>query len=144
MDYSDSVMYQLLALFIYEFDRRIGYLKRYERITEADMPKDGLYYGCQAVRGNGDKLNFLREWLGDEVAGYEVLIDHYLVHHKVGLIKKQPNGRLQGGIATLISDLRGKYGDDDLALVKQISGRNGAPTWLPLRSNSEVTALLLS
>ena len=80
-DYSDSVMYQLLALFIYEFDRRIGYLKRYERITEADMLKDRLHHGRQAVRGNGDKLNLLREWLGDEVAGYEVLIDHYLRKH---------------------------------------------------------------
>lgn len=119
MDYSDSVMYQLLALFIYEFDRRIGYLKRYERITEADMLKDRLYHGRQAVHGNGDKLNLLREWLGDEVAGYEVLIDHYLMHHKEGLIKKQPNGKVQGGIATLISQLRGKHGANDLALVNK-------------------------
>ena len=116
-DYSDGVMYQLLALFIYEFDRRIGYLKRYARITEADMPKDWLYPGRRAVRGKGDKLKLLREWLGDEVAGYEVLIDHYLMHHKEGLIKNNSSGTLQGGIATLIFHLRGKYGADDLALV---------------------------
>jgi hypothetical protein len=51
MDYSDVVMYQLLALFIYEFERRIGYLKRYESITEADMPKDWLHPGRIRVRG---------------------------------------------------------------------------------------------
>lgn len=116
-DYSDVVMYQLLALFIYEFDRRIGYLKRYERITEADMPKDWLYPGRKAVRGKGDKLNLLREWLSDEVAGYEVLIDHYLMHYKEGLIKKCSSGNRQGGIANLLAHLRGQCRTEDHELV---------------------------
>ncbi len=116
-DYSDVVMYQLLALFIYEFNRRIGYLKRYERITEADMPKDWLYPGRKALRGKGDKLNLLREWLSDEVEGYEVLIDHYLMHHKEGLIKKCSSRNLQGGIGNLLAHLRGQCSTEDYALV---------------------------
>lgn len=107
-DYSDVVMYQLLSLFIYEFNRRIEYLKRYERITEEDMPKDWLYPGRPAVRGNGrstDIGQLLRKWLRDEEAGYEVLINHYLMHHKTGLITKNASGRLKGGITNTMHKL---------------------------------------
>lgn len=116
-DYSDVLMYQLLALFVYEFDRRIGYLKRYEHITEAGMPKEWLYPDRKAVRGQGDKLDLLRAWLSDEEVGYEILIDHYLLHHKVGLIKKYSKGTLRGGIANLLGCLRGRYQAEDRALV---------------------------
>lgn len=108
-DYSDVLMYQLLSLFIYEFERRIEYLKRYERITEADMPKDWLYPGRRPVREKGrlvDTGQLVREWLQDEDAGYEVLIDHYLIHHKAGIIRRNGSGNFRGGIATLINTLR--------------------------------------
>ena len=108
-DYSDVVMYQLLSLFIYQFDRRIKYLKRYERITEVDMPKDWLYPGRIPIRGKGalrDTVQLVRQWLQDEDTGYEVLIDHHLMHYKAGLIRRSESGALHGGIATTLHNLR--------------------------------------
>ena len=107
-DYSDVVMYQLLSLFIYEFERRIGYIKRYESITEADMPKDWLYPGRIPVRGKGslrDTVQLVRQWLQDEDAGYEVLIDHYLIHYKAGSLTRNRFKSLQGGIASTLKHL---------------------------------------
>lgn len=108
-DYSDVVMYQLLALFIYEFKRRIGYLKRYQSITEADMPKDWLYPGRIPVRGKGslrDTVQLVRQWLRDEDGGYQVLIDHHLTHYKAGLIRRDKGGSLSGGITNILKGMR--------------------------------------
>ncbi len=124
-DYSDVVMYQLLSLFIYEFNRRIEYLKRYERITEGHMPTDWLYPCRRGVRGKVRSIDIgqlLRKWLRDEEAGYEVLIDHYLIHHKAGLIKKNASGRLTGGIATMMHGLGNRH---EHALVSQFQAEMG-------------------
>lgn len=128
-DYSDVVMYQLLSLFIYEFERRIGYLKRYERVSETDMPKDWLYPGRKPVRGNGrlfDTGQLTRLWLQDEDAGYEVLIDHHLMHHKAGLLRRDRHGTLQGGIQTALASLRShSIMGGDAALVSRFQTEIG-------------------
>lgn len=108
-DYSDAVMYQLLSLFIYEFERRIGYLKCYEQCSEADLPKDwSLRRGkpAKVAEGGVDKGQLVRLWLKDEDAGYEAIIDHYLMHHSAGLIRRNRFGNLQGGIASTLQGLR--------------------------------------
>lgn len=128
-DYSDVVMYQLLALFIYEFDRRIGYLKRYERISEADMPNDWIYPGRRRVKGKGglfDTTQLLRQWLQDEEAGYVVLLDHYLMHFKAGLICRNKFGGLRGGIANMMPTFRNQNGCmGDSALVSKFLAEMG-------------------
>ncbi len=94
-DYSDVVMYQLLALFTFIFEQRIGFLKRYEQVTEADMPQDWIYPGRKkkfpARVGNSvrvgcltDKTQLLEKWLRDEDDGYEIIINHFLVYYKLG------------------------------------------------------------
>jgi hypothetical protein len=52
----------------------------------------------------------VREWLRDEDAGYQILIDHHLMHYKAGLIGKGESGALSGGITTTLRSL-GKSGD---------------------------------
>lgn len=98
-DYSDAVMYQMLAQFIYTFERRIGFLKHYEKITEADMPADWLYPGRKKVYpsriGKGNKQSsaghfteqtlLLEKWLRGEDGGYETIINHCIVYYKAGL-----------------------------------------------------------
>lgn len=128
-DYSDVVLYQLLSLFIYEFHRRIEYLKRYERMTEAKMPKDWLYPGRRGVHGIGRSIDtgqLLREWLCDEGTGYEVLIDHYLMHHKAGLIKRTKFGYLDGGMLAMMRHFRAR-GETALAskFLAEMGRRHG-------------------
>jgi hypothetical protein len=95
-DYSDIIMYQLLALMIEGFQRRIGYLKHYKSLTASDMPKDWIYPGRKnsflpsIKRGNkttwaAETTKLLSNWLNDEEEGYQILIDHYIMHHKAGL-----------------------------------------------------------
>lgn len=97
-DYSDVVMYQLLALFIFIFEQRIGFLKRYEQVTEADMPEDWIYPGRKKAfstrvgksvraRSLSDMTRLLEKWLRDEDDGYEIIINHCLVHHKLDFQK---------------------------------------------------------
>lgn len=108
-DYSDVVMYQLLSLFTYEFERRIGYLKRYEHISESDMPKDWIYPGRTPVCGKKnlrDTVQLVREWLQDEDGDFQVLIDHHLIHYKAGLIQRSKHGALYGGITSTLRNLR--------------------------------------
>lgn len=127
-DYSDVVMYQLLALFIYEFERRIGYLKRYEHISEADMPRDWLYPGRKGARGKGrffDTGQLTRQWLQDEDVGYGVLIDHYLMHYKAGLLKSDSRGTIQGGIQRTLSGLRQHNVIDDAERVSRFQTEIG-------------------
>ncbi|MCU6434609.1 hypothetical protein LPB67_12590 [Undibacterium sp. Jales W-56] len=127
-DYSDVVMYQLLSLFVYEFDRRIAYLKRYERITEADMPKDWLYPGLRGRQGKGHSIDtgkLLREWLRDEERGYQVLIDHHLMHHKTGVIKENQSGRLIGGLKSALPSLRLNGDDETKELVSKFQAEMG-------------------
>lgn len=114
-DYSDVVMYQLLALFIEAFQRRIGYLTHYENLSEADMPKNWMFPGrkyrrLQDCKGNilegfneedlkvasVDTTALIFRWLSDEDEGYQTLIDHHIMHHKAGLVKRQ-QGNLRGG-----------------------------------------------
>lgn len=94
-DYSDVVMYQMLALFIFTFEQRIGFLRRYEKLTEADMPEDWIYPGRKKVYptrvGNSvkkgcltDNILMLEQWLRDPDDGYEIIINHCLMYHKLG------------------------------------------------------------
>jgi hypothetical protein len=117
-DYSDVVMYQLLALFVYQFELRIEYLRRYERISEANMPKEWLYPGRKPVRVNGncfDTTQLVRQWLRDGDVAHELIIDHFLLHHKTGMIRKNSRGALQGGIAKIMQRLRYESSDAPLA-----------------------------
>ncbi len=95
-DYSDVVMYQLLSLFIFTFEQRIGFLKRYEKITEADMPEDWIYPGRKAkIKKKGtesDTSQLLLKWLTDGDTGYETLINHYILHHKAGAMGHRLKG----------------------------------------------------
>ena len=118
--YSDQVMYQILALCLEGFQRRIGYLKRYEHLTEADMPSDWLYperdtrkpaHGKKLGRINKGETRetevflLLSQWLNDEESGYQVLIDHFILHHKAGLLRRISGGKHWGGIATSLAGL---------------------------------------
>lgn len=102
--YSDSVMYQILALCLEGFQRRIGYLKRYESLIEADMPSDWLYPGrnnltrAHGKRWETESFQLLLKWLNDEESGYQILIDHLILHYKAGAIRKSDHGNLRGGI----------------------------------------------
>lgn len=111
--YSNTVMYQIIALCLEGFQRRIGYLKRYEALTESDMPTEWLYPGrdnqkpAHAVKRTRLKKGetqetesyvLLSKWLNDEVHGYQTLIDHFILHHKSGLIKRSSYGTYTGGI----------------------------------------------
>jgi hypothetical protein len=124
-DYSDVVMYQILALCIEGFQRRIGYLKHYESLTEADLPVDWLYSGrkkvhlpnAQGSKGgrNGESYEteqsrLLFHWLNDEDDGYQVLIDHHIMHHKAGLIRKHWSRDTRGGIKTTLAHALKKDG----------------------------------
>jgi hypothetical protein len=131
-DYSDVVMYQLLALFIEGFQRRIGYLKRYERLGEADMPTDWIYPGrrkryvpdsegkkgpgrerSEALEGAAWKRKrepnesetgqLLFKWLSDKEEGYQILIDHFIMHHKAGLLKENQVRGYSGGIQEMLN-----------------------------------------
>lgn len=117
--YSDRVMYQILALCIEGFQRRLGYLKRYESLSEADMPSDWFYpgrdtfkpaYGVKLGRVNKGEVRvtevfvLLSNLLNDEESGYQILIDHFLMHHKAGVIRKHEAGKYWvGGVATTLA-----------------------------------------
>jgi hypothetical protein len=109
--YSDSVMYQILALCLEGFQRRIGYLKRYESLTEADMPSDWLCPGrdntkrAHGKRWETESFELLVKWLNDEESGYQILIDHFILHHKAGVIKTSNHGSLRGGILDKVKAL---------------------------------------
>lgn len=119
--YSDTVMYQILALCLEGFQRRIGYLKRYESLIEADMPSDWLYPGrdnrkpsegnrhmgpIKGAKYETESRNLLLKWLIDDEAGYQILIDHFILHHKAGVIKRNKNNKLAGGILGSLESLR--------------------------------------
>lgn len=95
-DYSDSVMLQLLMLLTESFTRRIEYLKHYENLSEADMPIEwekpnsepryfntgvGLKRGERTYTPEGENIY---KWLNDEGDGYQILINHHLMHYKYG------------------------------------------------------------
>ncbi|MFA6122036.1 MAG: hypothetical protein WCT35_09760 [Sideroxydans sp.] len=107
-DYSDVVMYQLLSLFIYFFEQRIGYLKRYESLSEEDVPEDWIYPGRKAIvrnRGAGsDVAQLLYEWLCDDGVGYEILINHYILHHKAESIGIKFKNRKESKFVTRLVD----------------------------------------
>ncbi|NNM68395.1 MAG: site-specific integrase [Gallionella sp.] len=111
--YSNAVMYQIIALCLEAFQRRIGYLKRYETLTESDMPSDWLYpgrdnqkpaHGIKRTRLEKGEVQetesfiLLSQWLNDEDLGYQTLIDHFILHHKSGLIIRSSGGPYTGGI----------------------------------------------
>jgi len=117
--YSDAIMYQILALCLEGFQRRISYLIRYESLTEADMPSDWLYPGrdnrkiaegnrklgpIKGAKFDTESRNLLKKWLLDEEVGYPILIDHFILHHKAGLIKRNAN-KLGGGIVGSLNGL---------------------------------------
>ena len=81
-DYSDSVMYQLLALFLESVQRRIGYRKYYEELIEADMPKDWVRKGTKREKQEKPPKERIAKWLADPDEGYQILIDHHIMWHK--------------------------------------------------------------
>lgn len=120
-DFSDVVMYQLLSLFIYTFEQRIGYLKYYEHLTEADMPLDWVYPGRKAVRAKKrgtpcDTYQLITTWLNDEEVGYQTLIDHYILHHKSRLTGGTQNGGYIRGFSSNLVDFW-KYSPSNRSLV---------------------------
>lgn len=116
-DYSDTVMYQLLALFIFTFDQRIEFLKRYERISEKDMPADWIYPGRQEKAffhgmGNlGEQSGLIEKWLRDEQRGYEIIIDHFILYHKLGLVTLNRNGGYSSPFSKKLKDYGYKRGE---------------------------------
>ncbi|MFA6070615.1 MAG: hypothetical protein WC810_18690 [Janthinobacterium sp.] len=88
--YSDAVMYQLLALFIFRFKRQIKYLKYYEELCIDSMGKDWIYPGRNSVRlkdlnkkRQTDNLVIIDQWLSD-IKGYKRILDHKLMWYKLG------------------------------------------------------------
>lgn len=113
--YSDSVMYQILALCLERFQRRIGYLKRYVALSETDMPDDWLNPDYESKLSNRERkiyeeqtLHLLIRWLNDENEGYQILIDHFILQHKAGLIKSTNSRRFWGGIVRRLDLLSNK------------------------------------
>ncbi len=116
--YSDAIMYQMLALFIEGFQRRIGYLKRYESLTTADMPNNWIFPGKNnyefatgVTRGGMEKGKTydtvlkvsMLAWLNDEERGYQILIDHFIMHHKANLIYRDKQGGFRGGLLNYLN-----------------------------------------
>ena len=97
-DYSDVVMYQLLALFIYTIEQRIGFLKRYEWVAEAVMPPDWIYPGRKREKSFFEKghideqTRLIEKWLLDEFVGYDNIINHCIFFHKAGLKQRNKSG----------------------------------------------------
>lgn len=113
-DYSNVIMYQLLALFTEGFQRRVGYLMHFERLTEADMPQDWIYPGrkkCYLTQKERGKTRrsitetsvLFSKWLHDEDDGYQILIDHYIMYYKAGLVNK--NAQSRSGFRQLLKSL---------------------------------------
>lgn len=125
-DYSDMVMYQLLALLIFTFEQRIGFLKRYESVTEKDMPADWFYPGKKikkhflAPGTQGEKSALLEKWLRDERNGYEILIDHTIFYHKAGLATRRKSG---SGYLNRFSRSLVDYGQKQGAVAKNLYTR---------------------
>jgi hypothetical protein len=92
--YSDAVMYQFLAHFIFRFEQQIQYLKHYEELSVDFMDKDWIYPGRKTnyvkdpnnkkvKRGQSDQFILLNRWLSDE-EGYKRILDHKLLWYKLG------------------------------------------------------------
>jgi len=135
-DYSEVVMYQMLALFIFVFEQRVGFLKRYQEVTEADMPKDWIYPGRKKTFPNRvgnsvragcptDKTLLLKEWLRDKDNGYEIIINHCLLYHKLGFRKRlcQRSKWLTSQFISILKAYGAKYSED--GLYKQFSSEMG-------------------
>jgi len=91
-EYSDAAMYQLLAVFISGFQRRIGYLKHMHDITEKNMPDNWIHpdrkpifikwAGKKRPQFNTDITELIGKWIGDEKY-YGLIVDHLLLWHKM-------------------------------------------------------------
>lgn len=85
--YSDSVMFQLLCYFIYDFERHIGYLKEYERFTEDDILNESkgdiIRHGVKSKhwRGGSEHRDLLMTWLSDEKF-YPIIVKHEILWQK--------------------------------------------------------------
>lgn len=127
-DYPDVVMYQLLSLLIFTFEQRIGFLKRYENLTEVDMSEDWIYPGRRAIVGKkgteSDTAQLLLKWLSDENAGYETLIDHYILHHKAGSIGRGHRWGKRPSISDTLVNFY-KYDKNKQALVSKFHDSMG-------------------
>ncbi|NWF36665.1 hypothetical protein [Mariprofundus sp. KV] len=90
--YSDAEMYQLLAVFISGFQRRIGYLKHMHEIAEKDMPDNWIHpdrkhvfikwAGRKRPKFYTDITELIAKWLGNEKF-YDLIVGHYLLWHKI-------------------------------------------------------------
>ena len=124
-DYSDVVMYQLLSLFIFNFEQRIGFLKRYENVAENDMPSDWLYPGRKKAKhfydrgSRGEQIRLFEEWLRDEQRGYEIIIDHLILYHKLGLVTRNRHGSYSSPFSQKLRD----YGNTKGEVIKNLYRR---------------------
>ncbi|WP_156895588.1 MULTISPECIES: hypothetical protein [Massilia] len=109
--YSDAIMYQLLAQFLYRFKRQIAYLKHYEELTLESLGEDWIFHGRKprrASNGRADIYNFLHLWLSTEI-GYGKILNHKLLWFKLNFHSKKQFTKLILGYAKYCPDLAKKY-----------------------------------
>lgn len=88
--YSDSVMYQLLAQFIFRFERQIKNLKFYEELTIDDLGENWISPDSRSrrIKHNSDSIGLdhyklIDSWLSNE-DGYQTILNHKLMWFKLG------------------------------------------------------------
>ncbi|MDI1231652.1 MAG: hypothetical protein PSU93_10925 [Methylobacter sp.] len=105
--YSDAVMYQLLALFIFRFERQVEYMEHYESLCNETMGGDWLRPGQNAICLNDPKNKKLTDQfvlidkLLSDINGYKRILDHKLIWFKLG------NRRNKSFIAKIFSFIHG-------------------------------------
>ena len=136
--YSDKVMYQILAYCLEGFQRRIGYLKRYESVSPDDMPKDWVWPGRKAVETRkgvpykalrrSDVTQLLVNWLSSEDS-HPIIINQILLDHKSGLIQRWRDGSYRGGTLSRMRELYKKPDINPLvrAYWEVMAGTHGYP-----------------
>lgn len=82
--YSDSTMYQILMHSIFHFYRGISYLERYSALSAETMPENWIPPNCHKRKDRVKNINLLNCWLASE-EGYQIILDHKLYYHKLGL-----------------------------------------------------------
>lgn len=82
--YSDSVMYQLLAHFVYRFKRQIEFIKYYESLSMESLGADFLPPPNKNKREHGAITEFFSRNLTTE-DGFKVILNNKLLWFKLGL-----------------------------------------------------------
>ena len=89
--YSDAVMYQLLAQFLYAVKRQIGYLKHYEELSPEALGEDWIEPQEKIIRtaeNKRSKRSLKSEQLLADEANYQKILDNRLVWYKLGFRDK--------------------------------------------------------